>query len=272
MILLQYLFKGAKKVKMMLTDCDDVHNNDEIKLYLRGRYLCSMDAMWRTLGYQTYPSPTPTVCVIKVKLEKDVNKILNDGKVCDLLIYFRRPLQLRQILYTDFFKHYMHGSTLPKKYSNNANLLNLDYFIISISELRRKNNQQNLYYIYKRSNTDNITRLEMLPISSGEIWYLRLILYKVPIDNFEDAKRFENITYNTYQLAAIARGLVKDENEAITAFEMVMYTSTPAELRTLFIILTIEGFPTIPIYNNEMCLELMMQDFDYNYGESRNRR
>jgi protein-disulfide isomerase-like protein with CxxC motif len=112
----------------------------------------------------------------------------------------------------------------------------------------------------------------MIPISSGEIWYLRLILYKVPVDDYKDAKRFINIAYSTYQLAAIARGLVKDENEAITAFEMVMYTSTPAELRTLFIILTIEGFPTLPIYKNETCLELMVLDYDYNYGESRNRR
>jgi len=256
----------------MLTDCDDVNDNDEIKLYLRGRYLCSMDAMWRVLGYQTYPSPTPTVCVIKVKLENDVKKLLNEGKVCDLLIYFKRPLPLKPLLYTEFFKIYKHGSKLPLKYHNNTNLLNVEYFTITISELSRRNNQSTLYYIYKRNNVNSITRLEMLPITSGEIWYLRLILYRVPIDGFIDAKCFENVSYNSYQLAAIARGLVKDHNEAITAFEMVMYTSTPAELRTLFITLTIEGFPTLSIYNNEICLELMVRDFDYNYGESRNRR
>jgi len=257
---------------MRLTDCDDVHDNDEIKLYLRGRYLCSMNAMWRTLGYQTYPSPTPTVCVIKVKLENDVNKLLNEGKVCDLLIYFKRPVLLKSLLYTEFFKIYMHGAKLPTRFRDNVNLLNMEYFLISIPQLRRRNNPSGSYYIYKRNNTDSITRIEMIPISSGEIWYLRLILYKVPVDDYKDAKRFINIAYSTYQLAAIARGLVKDENEAITAFEMVMYTSTPAELRTLFIILTIEGFPTLPIYKNETCLELMVLDYDYNYGESRNRR
>jgi len=35
---------------MKLKDCEDVNDKDEIKLYIRGRYLCSMDAMWRTLG------------------------------------------------------------------------------------------------------------------------------------------------------------------------------------------------------------------------------
>ena len=46
----QYLYKGAKKAKLKLTNADDVNDKDEITLYLRGRYLCSMDAMWRTLG------------------------------------------------------------------------------------------------------------------------------------------------------------------------------------------------------------------------------
>ena len=174
-LLFQYLFKGAKKVRMMLTDCDDVHDNDEIKLYLRGRYLCSMDAMWRILGYQTYPSPTPTVCVIKVKMEKDVSKLLYEGKVCDLFVYFKRPPLLQPLLYTNFSKIYMHGSKLPARFTNNNNLLNIEYYKIIIPELRRRNNPSGSYYIFKRDNSDNITRIEMLPISSGEIWYLRLI-------------------------------------------------------------------------------------------------
>ena len=46
----KYLYKGAKKAKLKLTNADDVNDKDEITLYLRGRYLCSMDAMWRTFG------------------------------------------------------------------------------------------------------------------------------------------------------------------------------------------------------------------------------
>jgi len=46
----KYLNKGAKKAKLKLTNAEDVYDKDEITLYLRGRYLCSMNAMWRTLG------------------------------------------------------------------------------------------------------------------------------------------------------------------------------------------------------------------------------
>jgi hypothetical protein len=49
--LYKYLYKGAKKVKFRIENADDVDDTDEITLYLRGRYLCSMDAAWRILGY-----------------------------------------------------------------------------------------------------------------------------------------------------------------------------------------------------------------------------
>ena len=45
--LYKYLFKGAKNVKFDLTNAADVDDKNEIKLYERGRYLCSMDAVWR---------------------------------------------------------------------------------------------------------------------------------------------------------------------------------------------------------------------------------
>lgn len=43
--LYKYLFKGSKKSSLDLRT--DGSTNDEISLYLRGRFLCSMDAMWR---------------------------------------------------------------------------------------------------------------------------------------------------------------------------------------------------------------------------------
>jgi len=39
--LYKYLFKGASKAKLRLTNADDVSDKDEITLYIRGRYLCS---------------------------------------------------------------------------------------------------------------------------------------------------------------------------------------------------------------------------------------
>jgi len=93
--LYKYLFKGSSKVKLRLTNADDVSNNDEIKLYLRGRYLCSMDCYWRILGHDTYPAPSPAVRVVKVFHENVTLRTLSKGNLPDIIIYFNRPLTLR---------------------------------------------------------------------------------------------------------------------------------------------------------------------------------
>jgi hypothetical protein len=93
---------------------------DEIKLYIRGRFLCSMDAVWRTLGYHTYPATDPSVITIKCKLPHQVNILLEQGKCCDMLLYLKRPQELSDLKFNDFFKEYDYGkewfSTYRKKH------------------------------------------------------------------------------------------------------------------------------------------------------------
>ena len=49
--LYKYLFKGNRKLELTLNNLDDVHPEDEILNYLRGRMITSMEATWRILGY-----------------------------------------------------------------------------------------------------------------------------------------------------------------------------------------------------------------------------
>jgi hypothetical protein len=84
---------------------------DEIKLYLDGRYLCAMDAMWRILGYQTYPSCEPTVQTVKIKTPDQVRTLLADGKSCDMLAYINRPASLHHLKYSEMFNSYLSGES-----------------------------------------------------------------------------------------------------------------------------------------------------------------
>ena len=68
-----------------------------------------------------------------------------------------------------------------------------------------------------------------------------------------------NIRYNTYQEACTANGLLSNENEAEIAFNEAIIDSTPSELRSLFVILTLQGFPTINIFNTYL---ENLKDFD----------
>jgi hypothetical protein len=44
-------------------------SDDEISHYIRGRLLCSMDAVWRIFGYQTYPATSPICEEINIKIK-----------------------------------------------------------------------------------------------------------------------------------------------------------------------------------------------------------
>jgi hypothetical protein len=86
-------------------------SKDEIKLYLDGRYLCAMDAMWRILGYHTYPAPCPSVQTVKIKTPSEVNALLADHKSCDMLAYIHRPRALSHLKYAELFTTYICGKS-----------------------------------------------------------------------------------------------------------------------------------------------------------------
>jgi len=214
------------------------------------------------LGYQTYPSPTPSVRIIKIKTENEMNKIIQDGHICDLLIYFHRPSTLHNLTYPALFQKYTYSLKLPAQYRNTeVNNSGSHYFIIHMPHSSKN------YYLYTRNQRfKSITRLQMVPLTKGEIWYLRLILYSQPVLSFKDARTVEETTFQTFQEAALARKLVEDENEATTAFQWATLHSSPPELRTLFVIMTDQGFPTVKIYNDPELRMKLMEDYllDFN--------
>jgi len=63
-----------------------------------------------------------------------MNKIIQDGHVCDLLEYFNRPSALHQYAYPVFFQHYNYNNKLPATYRNmTTNIEELLYHTISLS-------------------------------------------------------------------------------------------------------------------------------------------
>jgi hypothetical protein len=83
---------------------------NDISLYLKGRFLCSMDATWRALGFHTYPASSPSVTTIKIKTPDQVHYLWDDKKSCDLLVYIHRPEALQHYKYTEVFSKYLCGT------------------------------------------------------------------------------------------------------------------------------------------------------------------
>ena len=119
--LYKYLFKGNKKIQLALDNLDDVGENDEITMFLRGRMLCSMEAFWRIMNYPTYPASTPPVCTIKMKTLEQLQALKEDKKICDIDIYFARSDVLQDMKYTEFFKLFDYSYTEPKRYHGSVN-------------------------------------------------------------------------------------------------------------------------------------------------------
>jgi hypothetical protein len=223
-----------------------------------------MDACWRIFGYQTYPASTPTVLTIKVKSEKDILELQSDGKLCDLAVYFNRPVdnhQFDNLKYTEFFKTWDYSFKIPKRFKNTVSNADLDGNLFSTNAIVTKK-----VYIFKRLKPKiNIVRMGMLYISAGEMWYLRLLLLNIAADSFYKIKNVNGIEYSTFQLAAVAAKLVEHNNEGEISFkDAIQIGSTPYQLRTMFISLTLNGFATISIYLDDFMREKMSEDFLFN--------
>ena len=135
--------------------------------------LCSMEAMWRCLGYEMYPAPSPSITTIKPKLPQQVLELRSDQKWCDLQIYFDRPRtdQFRDILFTEFFKYWRYGDEKNIPVTHRSKVLNsINGDIHKVVERTVKP-----FYIYKRINPDDhIVRMTMSYVNMGEIWYILL--------------------------------------------------------------------------------------------------
>jgi hypothetical protein len=70
------------------------------------------------------------------------------------------------------------------------------------------------------------------------------------------------VEYPTFQSAAVAAKLVINQNEAdICIKNSIENGSTPYELRSMFVSLTINGFATLQIYIDDFMREKMSEDF-----------
>ena len=241
---------------MKLNNTDDVDESDEIKLFLRGRMLSSMEACWRVFNYPTYPASSPSVSTIKLKTFWQL-KALNDAKkLCDFRVYLDRPHALRNITFTKFFKSFDYSYKKPPRF---ANATPLSLISSSTGEFQCEemdfDDIDRPVYLYRLNSENQIIRLGSVPFDSGELWYLRLLIRNTTPTNFRDLYTCNGIRYESFQDACVAHGLLDNDTEADISFSEALIDSSPPQLRSFFVLLTIQGYPTLRIYKDH-CLRL----------------
>jgi hypothetical protein len=87
--LYKYCYKGAARKECIDLGSEQEHDSlDEIKLFIHGRIMCSMAAVWWMYVYQDYPASEPPVCAFKVCSGTQLNDFIQKCKVTDLQLYW----------------------------------------------------------------------------------------------------------------------------------------------------------------------------------------
>jgi hypothetical protein len=246
-------------------------SHDEIKLFMYGQVLCAMGAMWHFYGYQDYPASTiPAVCSFKVQTSEQLDFTVKSGKILDLQIYCNRPTKLENFKYVDFLKTYNISSTLPRFYQNNTNDCRNNvqngrhYFQVYIND-----NDDVYAYIYiPIIKVKRCICLEMMYRTSFDIYYLRLFLLHKPSRRNKD-----NLTYVTvhsggeplvcasYQQLAVVHGIVDSIDNVRLTFDDMCEFGTTAQCRSYFVVLTLHGYETHAIFDNDQQRTFMYMDY-----------
>jgi hypothetical protein len=275
--LYKYLFKGNKKEKAKIMQQEENPNlteeeeKNEILMYLKGRIICSMDSMWRFFHFQTYPSAKPSVMKINVKLPDHVEKLLQEQKLSDMTVYFARPQILADYKFTEFYHHFSYDRKLPKRFRGktlwtehgSVPFDENDFCVDVTAKVPALAYAGKTVYIFsKDSRYDKaIVRMSFLYPSAGEIFYLRILVKHRPAMSFLEYRTCNGTMHRTFQQSAIAHGYVDEYNETAIAFEEMKDVSTAAELRSFVVMLTVEGFPTLCIMENEAYVKILYDDF-----------
>jgi len=255
--LYMYCYKLPLSVRMVLKE---IHENkdyeDEINNYLKCRYVGSIEASWRILGFASTMA-NPAVKVLQIHLPNDTSlySTKKGKKSCSpLMRYFFRPsgAEFEDLTFAEYYLKYI---TYPKPLKSGVRTFHVD---------KCPPSHGTSHYVHQRvkRSQKKYVRLPMMTPKAGEKYYLHLLLANFPARSFKDLRSVDGKKYRTFQEAAEAYGLLSAENEMKLAMHEAYESGSPARsLRNLFITFTMDGHPTIKLLKR-LYKKMMWSDCD----------
>jgi len=119
-----------------------------------------------------------------------MQELLDKGKCCDLLVYLNRPRDCIHYKYAAFHNSYTWSCQRPPRFNVDTS------YEVRIQGLVK------MVYICPRANvTNTITRIGMLYVTAGEIWYERQLRIHRACISFKDMRSVDGEEYPTFQEA-----------------------------------------------------------------------
>ncbi|XP_074315275.1 uncharacterized protein LOC141651461 [Silene latifolia] len=193
-----YVYKGHDKISFNIAAGDAVQVVDEIQQYQSGRWVSSIEAMWRIYGFDLFeihppvmplPIHLPSMQTIQLRPHENLTRVVSNEK------RIRTPL-------TEFFKIN----------NDNEHKATERYLYSQFTEHYRWDKTERTWF-KRRNKLLVIARLVFVSPSEGERYFLRLLLNHVKSPkSFEDLKTVNGHYCSTYQEAALELRLIEEDN------------------------------------------------------------
>uniref|UniRef100_A0A0R0HCZ1 ATP-dependent DNA helicase n=1 Tax=Glycine max TaxID=3847 RepID=A0A0R0HCZ1_SOYBN len=243
----KYINKGYDIITAVVIHDDNgtlenaISQNDEIKEYVDCRYISPCEATWRIFGFPIHARKPaverlhfhlPGQHIVFYEDDDDIDDILSKPSISD-----------------SKFLAWMNNN---KCFSEGRNLTYSQF--VSKFVYNQKARSWNLR---KKGNT--IGRLIWVPPTTGELFYLRMMLTACKgATSFEDIRTVENVLYPTYREACFAIDFLQDDREF----------GTTNYLRKLFVLILLSGVITKPEELWNQTWNWLAEDIAYHYKKT----
>jgi hypothetical protein len=257
--LYKYVYKGHDRTCVSVeSDGNAAEPVDEIKQYLDGRYVSACEAVWRIFKFplhRNYPAVQrlqlhlPHMQSVTFDPDAEIGEDLLDNEdihkttLTEFFIACREyPEHAAGLLYCDF----------PTKFTWN-----------------RKTKS----WHPRRGRFSTIGRVQFCTPTSGERYYLRMLLYVItcPI-SFEYLRTYEGRLYDTFQEACLARGLLESDDEWDTCLDEAGFIQSGHQLRQLFSVILLGNTPADPLGLFNRHLPDLSDDYRHRFETLYNNR
>ena len=234
--LFKYVYKGHDRAVYRMVDDDDDNQHqprNEIDEFVDARYISAPECVYRILSF---PMHDHKPSVERLALHEKDNHVVTYNPLEETSDDVLSREGIRDTSLTAFF----HACT---KYPDlTANLLYPDV----PSKFVLKNTNGKKEWKPRRKGT-SVGRVYFCPPSTGERYYIRMLLYHVPgPTSFEYLRTVNGVLKETFQDACAARGLLETDDEWDSCLTEAATIDTGSQLRELFVCILLYNNPSDP--------------------------
>ncbi|KAL6569662.1 hypothetical protein OROMI_014176 [Orobanche minor] len=227
---IKYLFKYIAKGSDMTGVKFVGERDDEIKKYESCRYVSACEAIWRIFSFDLHYR-TPAVERLSFHLEDEQGISFKDGDYLPDLV--NKPtvkqskfLQWMEINKTDPEAQKLTYAEFPREYVWNGS---------------------QKIWSKRKTKQKGIGRMYNVPMKSGRLYYMRLMLNHVKgATCFADIRTVDGIVYDTYKAACESLGLLFDDGEYVAGITEASHWATAYHMRQMFAMLLLSNSMSKP--------------------------